>query len=1438
MAEKADGSIYIKTEIDTTDAKASVKEITALLKRLAKQVDSISKTIKDAMNGVAKVPNTSGLEKVEKKSKNVSKELENVKKNSKDTARELEKVSRNEKNVENTNVKATALDTLNKAIEQTGEKLARLEKAQMEIYSKNPSATGSTAFQAMETAADKLDRTYEELLAKKRQLETPTASNNATLPKTAKLTGNTGLASEESQKALEKLTEEITGADSSANNLKKDIDAVTQSQSKISSPDVKTTAYNVLENSLQKVESQFNQVAEAQQKLFERNNSVTTSPAFLALESAAEKLGMQYNSLLAKKKQLESTSFVQQTETPRTAPRTGEYSNTASEESQKALDALNKKIIETNSEEKGLIGTNNRLGKSYKDVGNKTSEASTKLNKTKVAATIITSTLSRFGNTVKRIGVATLNLGKKLGSLASGFLNVSKSTDNARFSVGRMVGMSILYSTVFGMIGKVNSAVTSGMQNLAQYSNRTNAALSSLMSALTRLKNSFATAFNPILTAVAPILVTFINLISKALTYVGMFFAALTGQKTFTKAVGVQQDYAASLNNTASASNDAAKSSNKNAKATKKANKENMTYLSGLDEIRQFQKKNKNDSNSDTTPSGGGASGGGGGGLTPSDMFEEVPIASSIKGVANKIRKLIKDEDWEGLGAYAASEINKGLGKIYEAINWGKVGPKITAFVLAFTRTFNSLVDNIDWDLLGRTIGTGINTLVNTLNLLIENIDFKNLGSKIATGLRGAITEIDWQALGNLLGNKFMIAWNMLSGFMSTMASKNDAGLTGFQELGTALGETVNGIFDRVNFTTIANVLTTGINGAFQTLKSFTETVDWSGIATNITNGLNSMITGVDWSQAGATLSKFVTSLLGVFAQVAKNTDWKGLGQGIGNFLSNIDWGTIFKQVFTIITNVLGGLISGLASTTGGKMALALGAAIEAINLASSFSKLLTGKSLLANIILALGKAGGGGIIGTIGTTLATGLAGLFGAEGIIATTLIPAVGGLVSSIGTALGGLAALFTFPAGLIVAAIVAGVALIILKWDKVKEAAGKVAEFAKGAWEKLKSGFDTVAKGIGKAGESIKSGWEKVKTKAGDLRDGIKEKLEKLPENAQTWGQGIVDGMKQKITDGTETVKGVANTLRQGIEEKVSGVVSKFQAFGNDAMNGIRDKLSGENLETVKNKAEAVKNGISNGIKGVIKNAGDHAHDAMIKIGKTFTDDKPEAVKKVEEVRDALAGGLKQLKNKMAGDSDSPVKTAIEKMKNVFGNTKWGSVGKNVVTGIVSGVADNAYKLYNKMIELAKGAWEGVKDFFGIHSPSRLMRDTVGKMIPAGITVGLEKAFPDTINTLLDQSEQLANVPFTAPYVASGAVIPTKAKAVITKIQNTTNDNDLIELIKKIIELMDQQNQDNDDSRVVGSYEFIAQINRRTLFDEMITEAKLRQMGNGKNPFVLA
>ena len=1242
--QKADGSIYIKTEIDTTEAKASVKEIASLLKRLSNQVKTIGKSMEKAMSGGIKAPDTKGMDVVEEKAKTV--------------ADELEKTAQAEKKLESIDIKSNALDTLDKAIESTGQKLAALEKAQMDIFNRNQSATSSFAFQAMESAAYKLDQQYEQLIAKKKQLETSTTGNTG-LPKTGKLTGGTGLASEESANALAKLNAEITGTETKVELLNNSLEQTVQAQQKISDSPINTTAYQILEQTLQQVEAQFNQVAQTQQELFARNQSVTSSPAFMALESAAEKLGRQYDSLIAKKHQLESGGGTVQTPAIKTAPMTGTYSATASSASQKALDALNKEITQTDAKEKELVNTNSRLGSSFKNVSQSADSAKTKTGG-------ISSIFSRMGGVVS-------GLGKRLGGLAQNFTSTTNSANNARFSIGRMVGMSILYSTVFGMISKVNSGIMTGINNLAQYSSATNASISSMMSALTQLKNSLATAFAPILSVVAPILTAFMNMLSKAITYVGMFIAALTGQKSFTRAKAVQEDYAASLNKTSSGANKAAKATKNNAKATKKASKEIQTYLSGLDEVRQYQKEKDNDTPSSSTPSAGG--GGGGGGYTgPSigDMFEKVPIESSIADIAKKIKNLIKKEDWEGLGTYIASGINKGLQKIYDAINWDNVGPKITYFVNAFTRTFNSLVDHIDWDLMGRTVGAGINTIVNTLNLLIEGINWKNLGLKIATGINGLFNEVNWNNVGRLFANKINVPFQMLEGAVNTL---------NWAKIGTSISGFLNGAINQIDVKSIGTSL--------------------SGLALGILTTLDNALTTTNWSQLGTKLATLLTSI-----------DWVGI------FVSAI---SVAGKAITALTQLgvsyMDNLAKGITNGTQQFISKGLSALTSfTANLRSNAGKLVdSGLKLMLNLAKGIAKA---------------------------MPDIIKNVPQIVINIAGVINDNAPKI----------LLAGVQLIAI--------------LLKG----LIQSIPTLIANVPKIVQAIVSVF-----------------------TAYNWlslGKSLITGIKNGIMNAKNTAVDAMKNTYNGLIDAIKNLPSKLKGLGE---NGIK--------------------GIGNGITGKLSGL------------------KTTAGKILTNIIEAVKNLPKELSKKAT--------SAIRDMKTTFKNVDWGSVGMNVVKGIAKGVGDFAWILVDKMTGLAQKAWEGVKDFFGIHSPSRLMRDTVGKMIPAGITVGLEKAFPDTLKTLMNQSEQLANVPFRTPEIATGKIIPAKASAVIAQKQNSTNsnNNDVLNLLEQLLSVTKSLESDNSGNNG-GDYHFTAQINRSTLFDEFIEEAKLRQMSNGRNPFSLA
>lgn len=72
------------------------------------------------------------------------------------------------------------------------------------------------------------------------------------------------------------------------------------------------------------------------------------------------------------------------------------------------------------------------------------------------------------------------------------------------------------------------------------------------------------------------------------------------------------------------------------------------------------------------------------------------------------------------------------------------------------------------------------------------------------------------------------------------------------------------------------------------------------------------------------------------------------------------------------------------------------------------------------------------------------------------------------------------------------------------------------------------------------------------------------------------------------------------------------------------------------------------------------------------------------------------------------------------------SKIGEVGKNIVQGLWKGIIKAKDWLLNKIKSFAHTITAGIKSFFGIHSPSTVMRDEVGKQIPAGMAVGIEKA----------------------------------------------------------------------------------------------------------------
>ena len=243
----------------------------------------------------------------------------------------------------------------------------------------------------------------------------------------------------------------------------------------------------------------------------------------------------------------------------------------------------------------------------------------------------VIATIKKLNAALARYTTGTKKAGKETKKLNTGLKNTEKASRGARMGMGRMLATSILFSTVFRAISAVTGGLKEGMDNLAQYSDDTNKALSALMSGMTQLKNSFATAFSPLVEYAAPALAQFINLLSQAVTWTAQLLAALTGKDTFVKAVKVQQDYADSLDKTKDETKDAAKE-------TEKA-------LAPFDKLIQITtgKKKNTDKNE----------------LKPEDMFTTEEVSNDIK--------------------IQAEAIKDTLGKLFDPLkeSWLENGPQV-----------------------------------------------------------------------------------------------------------------------------------------------------------------------------------------------------------------------------------------------------------------------------------------------------------------------------------------------------------------------------------------------------------------------------------------------------------------------------------------------------------------------------------------------------------------------------------------------------------------------------------------------------------------------------------------------------------------------------------------------------------------------------------------
>ena len=116
----------------------------------------------------------------------------------------------------------------------------------------------------------------------------------------------------------------------------------------------------------------------------------------------------------------------------------------------------------------------------------------------------------------------------------------------------------------------------------------------------------------------------------------------------------------------------------------------------------------------------------------------------------------------------------------------------------------------------------------------------------------------------------------------------------------------------------------------------------------------------------------------------------------------------------------------------------------------------------------------------------------------------------------------------------------------------------------------------------------------------------------------------------------------------------------------------------------------------------------------------------------------------------------------------------SIGSQIVQGIINGITGSIGKVGSAILGGVKDAIADVKNMLGIHSPSRLFRDQIGRNIGLGLAQGISNSQAAVMASMNDMASGVASTRFTTPDVAAGYGVKSVGTAVPTSSETSSGE----------------------------------------------------------------
>lgn len=213
--------------------------------------------------------------------------------------------------------------------------------------------------------------------------------------------------------------------------------------------------------------------------------------------------------------------------------------------------------------------------------------------------------------------------------------------------------------------------------------------------------------------------------------------------------------------------------------------------------------------------------------------------------------------------------------------------------------------------------------------------------------------------------------------------------------------------------------------------------------------------------------------------------------------------------------------------------------------------------------------------------------------------------------------------------------------------------------------------------------------------------------------QSFITGLITMLPQIIQMGmqliTQLILGIAQMLPQLIPQAINAIIT--------IVNGLLD-----NIDMLIDAAIQLILGLADGLINALPILIEKAPEIIMKLVTALIKNAPKILEAGVQLIVKLVEGVGSVLGKLGQMAGTIIQTIWDGLKSL--PSKMLEVGKNLIQGIWNGISNAVGWLWDKISGFCSGIVDKIKGFFGIHSPSKVFADEVGKFLALGLGEGFD------------------------------------------------------------------------------------------------------------------